>query len=63
MHTKKFKYDGELLKVTQLRITKDLAKKEKENLRAALLLNGLEVYNSNKIVQNTYEYDQLSATG
>ncbi len=57
-HTKKFKYkqDGELLKVTQLRITKD-GKKENTETSELHFLNGLEVYNSNKTIQNTYEYD------
>lgn len=57
-HTKKFKYkqDGELLKVTQLRITKD-GKKKKTEISELHFLNGLEVYNSNKTFQNTYEFD------
>ncbi|AGC75763.1 YD repeat-containing protein [Nonlabens dokdonensis] len=57
-HTKKFTYkqDGALLKVTQLRITKDGSKQKKETSELHFL-NGLEVFNSNKTYQNTYEFD------
>jgi hypothetical protein len=57
-HTKKFTYrqDGELLKVTQLRITED-GKKQKKETSELHFLNGLEVYNSTKATQNTYKFD------
>ena len=57
-HTKEFKYrqDGELLKVTQVRITED-GKKQKNETSELHFLNGLEVYNSTKTTQNTYEFD------
>jgi antitoxin component YwqK of YwqJK toxin-antitoxin module len=57
-HTKEFKYrqDGEFLKVTQLRITEDGNNKQNETSELHFL-NGLEVFNSTKTTQNTYEFD------
>lgn len=57
-HTKKFTYrnEGDLLKVTQIRIsTQD--KKEKKKASELHFLNGLEVYSSTKNSQNTYVFD------
>lgn len=57
-HTKKFTYkqEGDLIKVTQIRITPE-NKKEKKETSDLHFLKGLEVYNSTKNIQNTYEYD------
>ena len=54
-HTKKFTYrnEGDLLKVTQIRITSE----NDMELSELHFLNGLEVYNSTKNSQNTYNFD------
>ena len=57
-HTKKFSYiiDGELVKVSQVRIFLENNKEKKETSELHFL-NGLEVYNSTRNIQNRYEYD------
>lgn len=57
-HTKRFSYKqvGDLIKVTQIRISIQ-NKKEKKETSELHFQNGLEVYNSEKNIQNTYELD------